>query len=233
MQRTTKINSTSPYKDQQYKTYSIIFPLSLVYRLVGELDHPDPGAKLTELDPPNGFNEQIHKLVLGVNIACLEVLFLQAVSVEVVPQPDVLATFIKNRILCQGQSGLVVHPKFHRSSVSAEEMTQQSNKPERLSQSGGGCYVLGLAAAQGHHLLLVRLSANETLIKEEEDDLARALAGVDVADVVAVAVPNKVCLLRAPRVVEVVVESPRNIADEPTNVACWCSVVGRCMNRLT
>jgi hypothetical protein len=32
---------------------------------------------------------------------------------------------------------------------------------------------------------------------------------------VAVAVPDKVCLPRAPRVVETVVESPRNIVDDP------------------
>jgi hypothetical protein len=63
-------------------------------------------------------------------------------------------------------------------------------------------------------LLLDRLPANETLAEEEEDP-AHALAGVDVAGVVAVAVPDKVCLPRAPRVVEAVVESPRNIADDP------------------
>jgi hypothetical protein len=63
MQRTTKTNST--------RTYSIILPVSLVRRLVGELDHPDPGAKLKELDPPN-------RLVLGVDVACLEAPFLQA-----------------------------------------------------------------------------------------------------------------------------------------------------------
>jgi hypothetical protein len=81
--------------------------------------------------------------------------------------------------------------------------------------------------------LLDRLPANEALAEEEEDP-ARALAGVDVADVVTVAVPDKVCLPREPRVVEVVVKSPCNIADdslhsllmlrrrslyEPTNVA--------------
>jgi hypothetical protein len=47
-----------------------------VCRLVGELDHPDLGAKLTELDPPKGLGEQIRKLVLGVDVACLEALFL-------------------------------------------------------------------------------------------------------------------------------------------------------------
>jgi hypothetical protein len=121
---------------------------------------------------------------------------------------------MENRVLGQGQSGLAIHSEFHRSSVSAEEITKQSNKPERLSQSGGGCYVLGLTAGQGHHHLLDRLPANETLAEEEEDPTC-ALAGVDVTGVVTVAVPDKVCLPRAPRVVEAVVESPRNIADDP------------------
>jgi hypothetical protein len=121
---------------------------------VGELDHPDPGAKLKELDPPKGLGEQIRKLVLGVDVACLEAPFLQAASDEVVPHSDVLASFMKNRVLCQGQSGLAIHSEFHRSSVSAEEITKQSNKLEHLSRSGGGCYVLSLAAGQGHHLLL-------------------------------------------------------------------------------
>jgi hypothetical protein len=177
------------------------------------LDHLDPGAKLKELDPPKGLGEQICKLVLGVDVARLEAPYLQAASDEVVPHPDVLAPFMKNGVLCQGQSGLAVHPEFHHSSVSAEEITKQSNKPERLSQSGGGCYVLGLAAGQVHHLLLDRLPANGTLA--EEEDPARALAGVDVAGVVAVAIPDKVCLPRAPRVVEAVVEGPYNIADDP------------------
>jgi hypothetical protein len=185
-----------------------------VRRLVGELDHPDPGAKLKELDPPKGLGEQICKLVLGIDVARHEVPFLQPASNEVVPHSDVLAPFMKNGVLCQGQSGLAVHPKFHCSSVSAEEITKQSNKSKRLSQSGRGCYVFGLAAGQGYHLLLDRLPANETLAEEEEDP-TRALAGVDVTSVIAVAIPNKVCFPRAPRVVEVVVASPCNIADDP------------------
>jgi hypothetical protein len=67
---------------------------------VGELDHPDPGTKLKELDPPKGLDEQIHKLFLGVDVARLEVPFLQAASDEVVSHPDVLAPFIKNGVLC-------------------------------------------------------------------------------------------------------------------------------------
>jgi hypothetical protein len=52
------------HKDQQYKTYSIILPLSLVRRLVKKLDHPDPEAKFKELDPPKGLSEQIRNCSL-------------------------------------------------------------------------------------------------------------------------------------------------------------------------
>jgi hypothetical protein len=162
-------------------------------RLVGELDHPNPRAKLKKLDHHKGLGEQICKLALGIDVACLEAPFLQAASDEAVPHPNVLAPYKKNGILYQGQSRLAVHLEFHRSSVSAEKITKQSNKPERLSRSGGGCYVLGLIAGQGHHLLFDRLPANEALA-EKEEDLARALAGVNLTDVVTVAVPDKVYL---------------------------------------
>jgi hypothetical protein len=95
-----------------------------VRHLVEELDHPDPGAKLKELDPPKGLGEQIRKLVLSVDVARHEAPFLHAVSNEVVPQPDVLVPFINNGVLYQGQSRLTVHLEFHRSSVSAEEITK-------------------------------------------------------------------------------------------------------------
>jgi hypothetical protein len=216
------------HKDQEYKTYFIILPLSLVCHLVGELDHPDTRVKLKELYPPKRLDEQIRKLIIGIDVARLEAPFLQAASDEVVPHPDVLTPFIKNEVLCQGQSRLDVHTEFHCPNVSVEEITKQLNKSKRLSRSGGGCYVLGLAAGQDHHLLLNRLPANEALAEEEEDP-AHALAGVDIIGVVTVAVLDKVCLRRAPRVVEAMVESPCNIVDdslhsilvlhEPTNVA--------------
>jgi hypothetical protein len=132
----------------------------------------------------------------------------------VVSHPDVLAPFMEHGVLGQCQSGLAVHPEFHRSSVSPEEITEQSSQSEHLSRSSGGRYVLGLAAGHGHHLLLDRLPANEALAEKEEDP-ACALASVDVTGVVAVVVPDKVCLHRTPRIVETVVESPRNIADDP------------------
>jgi hypothetical protein len=38
----------------------------------------------------------------------------------VVHHPNVFAPFMKNGVLCQGQSGLAIHPEFHCSSVSVE-----------------------------------------------------------------------------------------------------------------
>jgi hypothetical protein len=73
-----------------------------VRHLVGGLYHPDPRAKLKELDPPKGLGEQIRKLVLSVNVACLKAPFLQQTSDKVIPHPDVLAPFMKNRVLYQG-----------------------------------------------------------------------------------------------------------------------------------
>ena len=113
---------------------------------MGGLNHSGPGAKLKELDPPKGLGEQVRKLILGVDVARLDASFLQAASDEVIPYPDVLAPFVENGVLRQGQSGLAVHPELHRSSVSAEEITKQSSEPERLSRSGRGRYVLSLAA---------------------------------------------------------------------------------------
>jgi hypothetical protein len=95
-----------------------------VHHLVGNLDHPGLGAELQEPDPPRRLGEQVCKLVLGVDVACLDAPFLQTASDEVVPYPDVLAPFMKNEVLGQGQSGLVVHSEFHRSSVSTEEITK-------------------------------------------------------------------------------------------------------------
>jgi hypothetical protein len=113
---------------------------------MGNLDHPDLGAELQEPDPPKRLDEQVCKLILDVDVACLDAPFLQTASDEVVPHSDVLALFMENRVLGQGQSGLAVHSKIHRSSVSAEEITEQSSESDRLSQSGGGHDVLGLAA---------------------------------------------------------------------------------------
>jgi hypothetical protein len=120
-----------PHEDQM--TYSIILPLSLVRRLVGKLSHPRPGTKLKELDPPKGLGEQVGKLILGVHVARMDAPFCQTVTDEVVSHPDVLAPFMEHGVLGQCQGGLAVHPKFHCSNVSPEEITEQASKPERLS----------------------------------------------------------------------------------------------------
>ena len=82
--------AAAPQRPANTETYPVILPLSLVRHLVGKLNHPSPGAKLKELDPPKRLGKQVHKLVLGVDVACLDAPFLQTASDEVVPHPDVL-----------------------------------------------------------------------------------------------------------------------------------------------
>ena len=83
-----------PYKDL-HRDLSIILFLSLVHRLAGKLNHPDPGAELKELDPPKRLGKQVRKLVLNVDVARLYAPFLQTASDEVVPHPDVLTLFME------------------------------------------------------------------------------------------------------------------------------------------
>jgi hypothetical protein len=64
-----------PHKDQVQRLIPTILSLSLVCRLVGNLDHPGLGAELQEPDPPKRLGEQVCKLVLGVDIACLDAPF--------------------------------------------------------------------------------------------------------------------------------------------------------------
>ena len=88
----------SPTKTKRTQELSISFPLSLVCRLVGRLDHLGPRVELKELDPPKRLGEQIRKLILGVDVARLDVSFFQAASDEVIPHPDVLAPLMEHGI---------------------------------------------------------------------------------------------------------------------------------------
>jgi hypothetical protein len=52
---------------------------------VENLDHPGLGAEDQKPDPPKWIGEQVYKLVLGVDVACLDAPYLQTASDEVVP----------------------------------------------------------------------------------------------------------------------------------------------------
>ena len=88
-----------PHKDPSTDLF-IILPLSLVRRLVGELNHPDPGAEFEELDPPKRLGEQVCELVRGVDVARLDAPFFHTAADEVIPQSDVLAPFVEHGVLC-------------------------------------------------------------------------------------------------------------------------------------
>jgi hypothetical protein len=101
-----------------------------VCRIVEELDHPDPGAKLKKLDPHKGLGEQMRKLVLGVDVARLEAPFLQATSDEVVSHLDVLTSFIKMGFFARARADLLSTlsstASVHLPSRSSSSRTSQS-----------------------------------------------------------------------------------------------------------
>ncbi|KAG8088467.1 hypothetical protein GUJ93_ZPchr0010g9189 [Zizania palustris] len=87
--------------------------LALVRRLLGNSNHPNPSAKLLELDPSKQLGEEVGELVLGVDVASLDAPIVQATPDEVVLDPDVLATLMEDEILRQSQSRLAVYPELH------------------------------------------------------------------------------------------------------------------------
>jgi len=93
-----------------------------VWRLLGNLNHPNPGAKLLELDPPKGLGEKVGELILGVDVAGLDAPLIQAAPNEVVLDSDMLAALMEDGVLRQGQGGLAVHPELHCFCVSAQEI---------------------------------------------------------------------------------------------------------------
>jgi hypothetical protein len=91
----------------------VILPLSLVWRLLGNLNHPNPDAKLLNLDPPKGLGEKVGDLILGVDVGGLDAPLIQAAPNEVVLNADMLAVLIEDGVLRYGQGGLAVHPELH------------------------------------------------------------------------------------------------------------------------
>jgi hypothetical protein len=95
-----------------------------VWRLLGNLSHPNPGAKLQELDPPKGLGEKVGELVLGVDVVGLDAPLVQIVPDEVVLDADMLAALMKDGVLRQGQDGLAIYPELHCFCVSTQEIAQ-------------------------------------------------------------------------------------------------------------
>ena len=90
-----------------------------MWRLLGNLNHPNPGAKFLELDPPKGLGEKVGELILGVDVAGLDAPLIQAAPNEVVLDSDMLVALMEDGVLRQGQGGLAVHLELHCFYVSA------------------------------------------------------------------------------------------------------------------
>jgi hypothetical protein len=67
-----------------------------VWRLLENLNHPNPGAKLLELDPPKGLGEKVSERILSVDIAGLDAPLIQEAPDEVVLDADMLVALMKD-----------------------------------------------------------------------------------------------------------------------------------------
>jgi len=74
-----------------------------VQRLLGNLNHPNPGTKLLKLDPPKRLGEKVGKLILGVDVASLDAPLIQTASDEVILDADMFAALMEDEVLRQGQ----------------------------------------------------------------------------------------------------------------------------------
>jgi hypothetical protein len=63
-----------PQRPTTHRLISVILPLSLVWRRLGNSDHPNYGAKLLELHSPKGLDEKVCQLILGVDVVGLNAL---------------------------------------------------------------------------------------------------------------------------------------------------------------
>ena len=93
-----------------------------MWHLLGNLNHPNPGAKLLELDLPKGLGEKIDELILGVDVAGLDAPLIQTAPDEVVLDADMLVALMEDGVLRQSQGGLAVHPELHCFCVPAQEI---------------------------------------------------------------------------------------------------------------
>ena len=71
------------------------------------MNHPNPGAKLLELDPPKGPGEKIGELILGVDVAGLDAPLIQTAPDEVVLDADMLVALIKTRFFVKAKADLL------------------------------------------------------------------------------------------------------------------------------
>ena len=85
-----------------------------------------------------------------------DLLSIDTVPEEVELDVDVLAPVVEDRILREGDGGLVVHHKCWWVSFHTGQLAQQPAQPHNLSRRCGRRHVLCLAYGQRHRLLFQR-----------------------------------------------------------------------------
>jgi hypothetical protein len=71
------------------------------------LNHPNPGAKLLELNSPKGLGEKVGELILGVDVSGLDAPLIQAAPDEVVLDADMLAVLMEDGFFAKAKADLL------------------------------------------------------------------------------------------------------------------------------
>ena len=129
--------------------------LSLIALLLLDLLNSNLGLQLCESDTPKCLGEDVPELSSCLNILELDLSSLDAVTNVVKFGVNVLASVMEDRILCQNNSGLVVHHEHKRAGLLLDHLLQQPAQPNSLAARRRHRNVLSFTCAQRDHPLLL------------------------------------------------------------------------------
>jgi hypothetical protein len=88
------------------------------------LTHPDPEPQLLKLHTPECLRQNLSEPILGVDVVGIDESLLNAVTNEMVPQLDMLASLVEDGILAQHKCRLAVHHELHAFSFLPHELNE-------------------------------------------------------------------------------------------------------------
>ena len=104
----------------------------------------DARAQLTEAFPRQSLGCDVRQLLLCPDELDLHPAILDALSNKMVPDVDVFAAVVEDRVATEGDGGLVVDLQVGGVGLLASELCNQPRQPNSLARSSGTGHVLGL-----------------------------------------------------------------------------------------
>lgn len=127
----------------------------------------DARAQLAEAFPCQSLGCDVRQLLLRSGELDLHPAIINALPNEVVPDVNMFAAILEDRVATEGDSGLVVDLQCGGAGLLASEFCDQPRQLDSLARSSGTSHVLGLARCEGYHLLLLGLPGDQIVAEEE------------------------------------------------------------------